>query len=191
MEIIVGLGNPGKRYENTKHNVGFIAADLLAERNGIKVNKLRFRALVGEGNICGLKVLLVKPQTFMNLSGESVAAVMNYYKAEPSMLTLIYDDVDIDMGRIRIRKQGRAGTHNGMRSVIYHLNYDNFSRIRIGIGKDTGTDLKQHVISGFSKEEVPVMEQSITRAAEAMECILAEGADTAMSRFNAETLCGE
>jgi PTH1 family peptidyl-tRNA hydrolase len=168
--------------------VGFIAADILAERNGIKVNKLKFKALIGEGSIHSLKVLIVKPQTYMNLSGESVVAVMNYYKAEASMLTIIYDDIDIDMGRIRIRKQGSAGTHNGMRSVIYHLNYDNFSRIRIGIGKETGGDLKEHVISGFKKDEVPVMEQAILRAAEAMECLLDEGTDIAMSRYNSAVL---
>ena len=182
--IIVGLGNPGKRYEFTKHNVGFITADILAERHGIKIKKLKYKALIGEGVINGLHVLLVKPQTYMNLSGESVAAVMAYYKADPSALTVIYDDADIGFGSIRVRKQGSAGTHNGMRSIVYHLSDDSFYRIRIGIGSEAGMDLADHVLSGFQKAEVPVIERAILKAADAMECILSDGIDMAMNRFN-------
>ena len=182
--IIIGLGNPGKHYEFTKHNVGFITIDILAERHGIKVKKLKHKALVGEGTINGFHVLLVKPQTYMNLSGESVSAVMKYHKAEPSALTLIYDDVDIVFGSIRIRKQGGSGTHNGMKSVIYHLNDDSFARIRIGIGYETDQDLSDHVLSGFRKEDVPVIERAILNAADAMECILSEGVDMAMNKYN-------
>jgi PTH1 family peptidyl-tRNA hydrolase len=182
--IIIGLGNPGKRYEFTRHNVGFITVDILAERHGIRMKKLKHRALVGEGVICGLHVLLVKPQTYMNLSGESAAAVMDYYKADPAALTVIYDDADISFGSIRIRKQGGSGTHNGMRSVIYHLNDDSFSRIRIGIGYNNVADLADHVLSGFQKDEVPVIERAILNAADAMECILREGVDMAMNKFN-------
>jgi PTH1 family peptidyl-tRNA hydrolase len=136
MYIIVGLGNPGKKYENTKHNIGFITLDLLAERNDIKINKIKHKALVGEGFISGLKVLLVKPQTFMNLSGNSVREVMEYYKEDIEKLIVVYDDVDIPMGRLRIRKKGSAGTHNGMKSIIYDLQDDGFPRVRIGIGKE-------------------------------------------------------
>ncbi|MDR0570394.1 MAG: aminoacyl-tRNA hydrolase [Clostridiales Family XIII bacterium] len=186
LRIIAGLGNPGKGYENTKHNVGFLAIDVLAERAGAKVRKLKFKALTGECRIGGRRVLLVKPQTFMNLSGESVAAVMAYYGAGPEALTVIYDDIDIALGRIRVRKRGSAGTHNGMRSVIGLLGYDGFTRVRIGIGKDEGADLRRHVISGFRKEDVPAMERAILRAADAVECILSEGADVAMGRFNPE-----
>jgi PTH1 family peptidyl-tRNA hydrolase len=182
--IIIGLGNPGKRYEFTKHNLGFITVDILAERNGIKVKKLKFKALVGEGLVNGLHVLLVKPQTYMNLSGGSVAAAMDYYKLTPSALTVIYDDADIGFGSIRVRKQGGSGTHNGMRSIIYHLNDDSFSRIRIGIGNDDVKDLADHVLSGFQKEEVPIIEKAVLNAADAMECILREGIDIAMNKYN-------
>jgi PTH1 family peptidyl-tRNA hydrolase len=182
--IIVGLGNPGRRYENTKHNLGFIALDLIAERNGIKVNKLKFKALVGEGTVSGRRVLLVKPQTYMNLSGESVAAVMSYYKAPPEALTVIYDDVDIPLGRIRIRKQGSAGTHNGMRSIVYHLRRDDFPRVRIGIGGEVGARLTDYVIGGFRRQELETARGAVMRAVLAVECALGEGMDAAMNRYN-------
>ena len=151
MYIIAGLGNPGKRYENTRHNIGFIALDLLAERNDIKINKIKHKALVGEGRISGQKFLLVKPQTYMNLSGQSVREVMEYYKEEIDRLVVIYDDIDIPSGTVRIRKKGSAGTHNGMRSIIYDLKSDQFPRIRIGIGNNRKGDLRDFVIGGFSK----------------------------------------
>ena len=136
MKIIAGLGNPGREYENTKHNVGFLTIDILAEKYGIKVNKIKFKGLVGEGMIGGQKVLLVKPQTYMNLSGQCIREVMAFYKLDPEDLTVIYDDIDLPMGNLRIRKKGSAGTHNGMRSIIYDLQEDGFPRIRIGIGGD-------------------------------------------------------
>jgi PTH1 family peptidyl-tRNA hydrolase len=186
MHIIVGLGNPGKRYEHTKHNIGFLAVDILAERNGVKLSKLKFKALVGEGEIAGRKALLLKPQTYMNLSGESVFAAMDYYKLEPDRLTVIYDDVDIPMGRVRIRPKGSAGTHNGMRSILYHLRRDDFARIRVGIGGERGAaDLVSYVISGFRRREVAVMEAAVCRAADAMECILRESIEAAMNQYNA------
>lgn len=184
MYIITGLGNPGKKYENTKHNIGFITLDFLAERHDIKINKIKHKALVGEGNISGHKVLLVKPQTFMNLSGNSVREVMDYYKVEPEHLIVIYDDVDIPMGSLRMRKKGSAGTHNGMRSIIYDLQEDGFPRVRIGIGKDRKMPLAGYVLGGFEKDERTLMEDAVRRAAMAVECMLEKGIDIAMGEYN-------
>lgn len=184
MHIIVGLGNPGRKYENTKHNIGFITLDFLADKNGIKINKIKHKALVGEGMIAGRNVLLVKPQTYMNLSGNSVREVMEYYKADPDQLIVIYDDVDIPMGHLRIRKKGSAGTHNGMRSIIYDLQDEGFPRIRIGIGGDRKMSLASYVLGGFAKEERRLMEAAVGRAALALECILEKGIDIAMGEYN-------
>ena len=184
MYIIVGLGNPGKKYENTKHNIGFITLDFLAEENDIKVNKIKHKALVGEGTISGQKVLLVKPQTFMNLSGNSVREVMEYYKEDPEKLVVIYDDVDIPMGRLRIRKKGSAGTHNGMKSIIYDIQEDGFPRVRIGIGADRKMPLAEYVLGGFRKEERNLMADAVKRAACAVECMLEKGIDIAMGEYN-------
>ncbi|MDR1573077.1 MAG: aminoacyl-tRNA hydrolase [Clostridiales Family XIII bacterium] len=188
--IIVGLGNPGRRYENTKHNMGFLALDLIAERNGIKINKIKHKALCGEGAVAGRRVLLVKPQTYMNLSGESVRAVMDYYKTPPSGLLVICDDVDIPIGRIRIREKGSAGSHNGMRSVIGSLGCTDFPRIRIGISdgqRERGDALVGYVLGGFRKQRVKEIEDAIERAADAAECLLSDGAKTAMNRYNARS----
>ncbi len=184
MYVIVGLGNPGKKYENTKHNIGFITVDFLADRSNIKVNKIKHKALVGEGMISGVKVLLVKPQTFMNLSGNSVREIMEYYKVDNDKLIVIYDDVDIPMGRLRIRKKGSAGTHNGMRSIIYDLQDDGFPRLRIGIGSDRKMPLAGYVLGGFKKEEAKLMEDAVKRAALAVECMLEKGIDIAMGEYN-------
>ncbi|QOX65587.1 aminoacyl-tRNA hydrolase [Anoxybacterium hadale] len=184
MYVIVGLGNPGKKYENTKHNIGFITVDFLAERNNIKINKIKHKALVGEGTIAGHKVLLVKPQTYMNLSGNSVREIMDYYKADIDKLVVIYDDVDIPMGSLRIRKKGSAGTHNGMRSIIYDLQEDGFPRVRIGIGADKKIPLAGYVLGGFGKEEAKLMEDTVARAASSVECILEKGIDIAMGEYN-------
>lgn len=184
MYIIVGLGNPGKKYENTRHNMGFITLDLLAEKFDIKINKIKFKALVGEGFISGHKVLLVKPQTYMNLSGNSVREVMSFYKEDIENLIVIYDDLDTPLGSIRVRKKGSAGTHNGMRSVIYDLQDDNFPRIRIGIGQERKGDLVDFVIGGFTKAEVPLLEDACTRAAGAAACIVEKGVEKAMNEYN-------
>lgn len=184
MYIIVGLGNPGKKYENTRHNMGFIAVDLLAEEYGIKVDKIKFKALVGEGRIAGRKVLLVKPQTYMNLSGQSVMEVMNYYKEDIENLIVIYDDIDIPTGSIRLRKKGSAGTHNGMRNIVYLLQDDGFPRIRVGIGSDKKVDLTDYVISGVTKKEKDLLEDALTRAAKAAACIVEKGIDKAMNEYN-------
>lgn len=184
MYVIVGLGNPGKKYEQTKHNIGFITVDFLAEKSGIPVNKIKHKALVGEGFLFGQKVLLVKPQTYMNLSGNSVREIVEYYKIEPDHLIVIYDDVDLPMGRLRIRKKGSAGTHNGMRSIIYDVQFDDFPRVRIGIGGSRKSDLAHYVIGGFRKEEKELMEDAVCRAASSIECILEKGIDIAMGTFN-------
>lgn len=184
MYIIAGLGNPGKQYENTRHNIGFIAMDLLAERNDIKINKIKHKALVGEGRISGQKVLLVKPQTYMNLSGQSLREIMAYYKEDIENLLVIYDDIDIPTGAVRIRKKGSAGTHNGMRSIVYDLQSDQFPRIRIGIGRDRKSDLKNFVIGGFSKEEKEPLEKAVERAVLAAECMVEKGIDKAMNEYN-------
>ncbi len=184
MYVVVGLGNPGKKYENTKHNIGFITLDFLAEKNNIKINKIKHKALVGEGIISGHKVLLAKPQTYMNLSGNSVREIMEYYKTDLDKLIVIYDDVDIPMGRLRIRKKGSAGTHNGMRSIIYDLQRDGFPRVRIGIGADRKMPLAGYVLGGFRKEEAKLIEDVVERAALAIECTLEKGIDIAMGEYN-------
>ena len=184
MYIIVGLGNPGKKYENTKHNIGFITLDFLADKNDIKINKIKHKALVGEGTVSGQKVLLVKPQTYMNLSGNSVREVMEYYKEDPEKLIVIYDDVDIPIGSLRIRKKGSAGTHNGMRSIIYDLQEDGFPRVRIGIGKERKMPLAGYVLGGFEKDERKLMEDAVERAVLAVECMLEKGIDIAMGEYN-------
>lgn len=184
MYIIIGLGNPGRKYENTRHNVGFLALDILAEKHGIKMNKIKHKGLVGEGIISGHKVLLVKPQTYMNLSGESVREVVSYYKIDYKKLIVVYDDVDIPVGRIRIRRSGSAGTHNGMRSIIYNLQRNDFPRVRIGIGSERKMGLADYVLGGFRKEEKKSIEDSILRSAEALECIITEGLPQAMNKYN-------
>lgn len=186
MFIIIGLGNPGRRYENTRHNIGFITVDQLAEKHGIRINKIKHKALVGEGFISGRKVLLVKPQTYMNLSGQSVREVVAYYKPELSNLIVVYDDVDLPIGRIRIRPSGSAGTHNGMRSVIYDLQRDDFPRVRIGIGGERKMRLADYVTGGFRKEETKLIEDAVLRAVSALECMLEKGIHQAMNEYNSK-----
>ena len=184
MYIIAGLGNPGKQYENTKHNVGFLTIDVLAEKLGIRVSKIKHKALMGEGFISGEKVILVKPQTYMNLSGESIREILSFYKADPERLVVIYDDIDLPMGSLRIRKKGSAGTHNGMKSIIYQIVSEDFPRVRIGIGGERKGDLADYVISGFRKEDRKTVEDSILRAADAVICTVEKGIDIAMGEYN-------
>ena len=184
MYIIAGLGNPGKKYENTRHNMGFIAIDLLAEEFGIKVDKLKFKSLVGEGRIAGQRVLLMKPQTYMNLRGEASREAVNFYKSEPEELIVIYDDIDIPTGTFRIRKKGSAGTHNGMRSVVYQIQSDQFPRIRVGIGSEKKVDLIHYVTGGVSKSEKELLEDALVKAAKSAACIVEKGIDKAMNEFN-------
>ncbi len=184
MHIIVGLGNPGKQYENTRHNIGFITIEQLAQKYGISVTKIKHKALVGEGTISGQKVLLAKPQTYMNLSGNSVRELLDYYKVDTANLLVIYDDIDIPAGAVRIRKKGSAGTHNGMRSILYDIQSDQFPRIRIGIGGERKMPLDRYVIGNFTKEERPFMEEAVVTAVSAIECMLEKGIDKAMNEYN-------
>jgi PTH1 family peptidyl-tRNA hydrolase len=186
MYLIVGLGNPGKKYELTRHNIGFEVIDLLSKSLDIPVNKTKFKALIGEGRIGTEKVVLAKPQTFMNLSGEAVMAMMSFYNIDPEHLIVIYDDIDTVPGKIRIRKKGSAGTHNGMRNIIYLLKKDDFPRVRIGIGKQVHGDLADYVLSRFSKDEIPMMGEVIEKAKDSVLMMIEKTVDEAMNQFNAK-----
>lgn len=188
MHVIVGLGNPGKRYEQTRHNLGFLTIDYLSEDLGILVNKLKHKSLVGEGRFGRCKVLLVKPQTYMNLSGEALREIVTYYNVEPGELLVVYDDLDIPTGSLRIRKQGSAGTHNGMRSIIKCLGFNDFPRIRIGIGlreeMEFPGDMADFVTGGFWKEERKPLKQAIIKVTTAIKVYLEDGIDKAMNEYN-------
>ena len=184
--IIVGLGNPGNNYEQTRHNVGFIAIDELCFRHGVKLNKLKFKAAFGEGKIAGKRVLFVKPQTFMNLSGEAVRDIMGFYKIPLQNLIVVYDDVDLPVGRIRIREKGSAGTHNGMRSIIFQLVEQDFPRVRIGVGKPENPEfeLVDYVLGKFPKDQHETMLDAVKRAADAIEEIIKNDAPSAIKLYN-------
>ena len=188
MYIIVGLGNPTKEYAHTRHNVGFDTIDKIADRHGIAVLEKKHKAVYGRGYIEGQKVILAKPQTFMNLSGESVRSLIDYYKVdEETELIVIYDDISLEPGQLRIRKKGSAGGHNGIKNIISHLGHDTFVRIKVGVGeKPKGYDLADYVLSRFAKDEVSAMEDAFERAADAVEVIITGGPDEAMNRFNAK-----
>lgn len=185
MYIVAGLGNPGDKYRNTRHNVGFVTVDILAEMLSIKINKTFGKTKVGTGNIEGNKVLLAKPQTYMNLSGFSVLELKNWYKADISNIILIYDDIDLNVGSVRVRPSGGAGTHNGMRSVISTLNTEAFPRVRIGIGSALQQmDLADYVLSSFEQAEIPVIFEACQKAAKAAMLIMTKGVQEAMNRCN-------
>ena len=185
MYIIAGLGNPTKEYDKTRHNVGFAVIDQLADRYGIDVSERKHRAFCGKGVIEGQKVLLVKPQTFMNLSGESLRSAMDYYKALPEELIVIYDDISLPPGQLRIRLKGSAGGHNGNKNIIAHLGTQEFPRIKVGVGeKPPRMDLKDYVLSRFSKGEQELMEEAFREAAQAVAMMISDGADRAMNHFN-------
>jgi PTH1 family peptidyl-tRNA hydrolase len=187
MKIIVGLGNPGKKYEGTRHNAGFMVIDRFAEKLEIKIEKKKFSALIGETTVKGEKCLLVKPQTYMNLSGEAVLAVKQFYKAQPEDIIVVYDDMDLPVGKIRIRKQGGSGGHKGMISIISCLGTENFIRIRIGIGgpKDRSEqEVINHVLGDFTSEEKAIIRETQEKAAEAVLLLLQEGVEASMNRYN-------
>lgn len=185
MRIIAGLGNPGKEYEGTRHNAGFMALQKLAHDNDISIVSFERHALTGKGMIQGEKVLLVMPQTYMNLSGVAIRTLLDYYKEPVESLIVIYDDVSLDPGRIRIRQRGSAGGHNGIKNIIEELGTDEFDRVKIGVGqKPPHFDLVDWVLGRFKKEDIPEMEKAIEKTAEAVECIIKEGAPVAMNRFN-------
>lgn len=186
MYIIAGLGNPGKQYDMTRHNIGFHTIDYIAEQCGARLTKLKFKAVYGDAVIGGEKVYLVKPQTFMNLSGDSIAEMAQFYKVPVENIIIISDDISLDTGRIRVRPKGSAGGHNGLKSIIYRLNSDNFPRVKMGVGapKHEDYDLADFVLGRFTKEEIPVMEEAIIKASKAVEEIIKNGAQSAMNKYN-------
>ncbi|MGN0405630.1 MAG: aminoacyl-tRNA hydrolase [Bariatricus sp.] len=186
MLIIVGLGNPDEKYQGTRHNVGFDVIDLLAEKYNIAVDTKKHRAYIGKGMIGGQKVILAKPQTYMNLSGESVRSLLDYYKVDPETeLLVIYDDVSLDVGQLRIRKKGSAGGHNGIKNIIANLGTSVFPRIKVGVGeKPKGYDLADYVLGRFSKEERELMREGFECAAKAIALIADGEIDQAMNEYN-------
>ena len=190
MYIIVGLGNPGRQYENTRHNIGFDVIERLAGQEHIVVLEKRHRAIIGKGFVEGQKCILAKPQTFMNLSGECVRQLLDYYKVdETTGLIVVSDDVSLEVGQIRIRKKGSAGGHNGLKNIIAHLGHDSFIRVKMGVGeKPQGYDLADYVLGHFTSQERKVMDQAAERAAEALCAIIARGTDAAMNEFNGKVL---
>lgn len=185
MYIIAGLGNPTKEYDKTRHNVGFSVIDVLADRYRIDVSERKHKALCGRGAIEGQKVVLMKPQTFMNLSGESIRAAVDFYKADPEEVIIIYDDISLEPGQLRIRLKGSAGGHNGIKNIIAHLGTQEFPRIKVGVGaKPPRMDLAAYVLSRFSQEEQKLMDDAFLAAADAAVMMMTDGADRAMNHYN-------
>ncbi len=183
--LLVCLGNPGKEYANTRHNIGFLAADALEERTGVKFNKLKYRALTGEVTLGGQRVLVVKPQTYMNLSGEAVKLAGGFYKIPPDHILVLYDDVSLPLGKLRIRASGSAGGHNGIKNIIAHLGTDAFPRIKVGVGAPQREDgLVDWVIGSFTASERKVVDAAIEKALDAAECVIEHGVSEAQNRFN-------
>lgn len=185
MKLIVGLGNPGREYESTRHNVGFMTVDRLSEKLEIPAIKAKHRALLGDKTIGGQKVMLVKPMTYMNLSGESVGEIVRFYKIAPEDVIVVYDDTSLPTGTLRVREGGSDGGHNGMKSLIQHLGTQQFPRIRIGIGeKPAGWDLADYVTSKFSEEEQPLIAQAVRSAADCAKMLLTKPIQETMNRYN-------
>mgnify|MGYP000730466178 FL=1 len=186
--LIAGLGNPGDAYENTRHNIGFQVLDALGERQKKPIQRLKFKALTNLFTISGEKVLVMKPVTYMNLSGEAVRPAADFYKIPPERILVVSDDTALPAGRLRIRKGGSAGGHNGLKSIIQHLGTDQFPRLRVGVGEKPHPDydMADWVLGRFTGEDRARMDQAVERAADAIECILKEGLDRGMSRFNGQ-----
>lgn len=183
IKLIAGLGNPGADYHNTRHNVGFMVLDAIARKYHIQVKSRRSQAHIGEGVIADKKVVLAKPMTFMNLSGQAISGLMRRYRIKPNEILVIYDDVALPLGRLRIRPDGSAGGHNGMKSIIGSIGSQEFSRIRIGIGSPHG-DMIDHVLNKFHKSELIVVNDAIIRAVDAVDMIMESGLEPAMNKFN-------
>jgi len=193
LKLIVGLGNPGPAYADCRHNLGFQCLNLLAKKEGIEFAKQQSKAKIGKGEVLGHRVILAKPRTYMNLSGTSVASLMHYYKIEPADLMVIYDDVDLPLGKIRIRERGGAGGHNGMKSIIQNLGTQDFPRIRVGIGSLENLEMvdspqpsrtPQYVLGRFTAEEKPIIDEVRRRVLDSIFCILTDGIAAAMNRYN-------
>ena len=185
MYLIVGLGNPEEEYSHTRHNMGFDTVNKLAKQYEIEINKKKFKGVYGTGNIEGEKVIILKPQTYMNLSGESIKEAIDFYKIEGKNIIIIYDDIDIKPGIIKVRKTGGPGTHNGMKSVIQNIQMKEFPRVRVGIGMpEHKNDLINYVIGKIPKEEIEILDKSTTKAKEAVIEIIKNGINRAMNKFN-------
>lgn len=184
--IIVGLGNPGSKYENTRHNAGFITLDVIAEKNDIKVDRLKFKSLCGTGEVGGKRVLLMKPSTFMNLSGQAVTEAMSFYKIPPERTIVIFDDISLDPGKLRIRRKGSDGGHNGIKNIIYLSGSDRFPRIKVGVGAKPNPkwDLADWVLSRFTEDEMKALLEAAEKGAQATEYIVNDQTDKAMNLFN-------
>lgn len=183
--VIAGLGNPGPKYEETKHNVGFHVVDRLGEKYNIRIDKFKHKAFVGDGMIEGKRVLLVKPQTFMNLSGESIREIVNFYKIPQEHFVVIYDDISLDPGIVRIREKGSHGGHNGIKNMIAQMGTDEFWRMKVGIGaKPNGWDLADYVLARFDGDALPLIEQGLDKSVKAVELILSHGFVDAMNQIN-------
>ena len=184
--LLVCLGNPGDKYENTRHNVGYMVADEVAGRQGKPIQRLKFKALTNILTISGEKVLVMKPITYMNLSGEAVRPAADFYKVPPARVLVVSDDTALPVGRLRIRQKGSAGGHNGLKSVIQHLGTDQFPRLRVGVGEKPHPDydLADWVLGKFAGEDKKAIDAAVKRAADAIECILAQGIDRGMGKFN-------
>ena len=184
MWMLCGLGNPGRKYQKNRHNVGFMAVERIADAHGISLSQVEQRAVVGSGQIAGRSVVLAKPQTFMNKSGDAIGPLVNYYKMDLGDVLVIYDDLDLPLGTLRLREVGGAGGHNGMKSIIQHLG-NGFPRLRLGIGRPPGRmPPAAYVLQDFGDEEWPIVEQMLGRAADAVDVFLRDGVELAMSRFN-------
>ena len=183
--LIVGLGNPGRQYENTRHNAGFITLDVIAEKAGARVDRIKFKGLCGEGMLGGKKVLFLKPSTFMNLSGQSVQEAMSFYKLPPEKVLVIFDDISLDPGKLRIRRKGSDGGHNGIKNIIYLSGKDTFPRIKMGVGKkpNPGWDLADWVLSRFTEDEQKALLDAAGKAASAAELIVQGNIDKAMNLY--------
>ena len=187
MYLIAGLGNPSRTYEGTRHNIGFTMIDVIGNKFGIDVTTKKHKALVGRGIIDGMKVILAKPQTYMNLSGESIREIADFYKIEPENIIIIYDDISLDVGQLRIRKKGSAGGHNGIKNIIAHLGTQEFPRIKVGIGnKPEGWDLADYVLSKYSKAEQEALEEASEGVIGAVKLMLMDDIEAAMNKYNAK-----
>lgn len=186
MYLVAGLGNPGKQYETTRHNIGFETIDYISRKYGVKVNKIKFKGLLGEFSVDGEKVILLKPQTYMNLSGESVREAADFYKIPCQNIIIVYDDISLPTGSVRIRAKGSAGGHNGIKSIIYQLQSDNFPRIKIGVGapKHKDYDLKDFVLARFSNDESQSIISAVETVPDAICEIIKNGCDKAASKYN-------
>lgn len=183
MFLVVGLGNPGDEYKHTRHNVGFDMIDLISNKYNININRIKFKGMYGEGNIKDEKVILLKPTTYMNLSGDSIIEVVNFYKISKNNIIILYDDISLEVGRLRVRPEGSAGGHNGIKSIISRLGTETFKRIKFGVGKAEG-ELTSHVLGKFSEEERKLLNKVLEVGVEAVETIIDKGVIESMNKFN-------